>query len=81
MRYGLNVNDTKTLFPLSINAVERTPDGHVQLVIGHSYGPTIGDTIAGRVILGPQEAAVLAEDIVALAEDLATATEPENRDD
>jgi hypothetical protein len=70
MRYGLNVSDTRTLFPLSINAVERTPEGHIELVIGHSYGPTIGDTIAGRIILGPQEAAVLADDIVTLAGDL-----------
>jgi hypothetical protein len=76
MRYGQKVNDTKTLFPLSINSVGRTPEGHIELVIGHSYGLTIGDTIAGRVILGPQEAAVLAEDLVGLAEDLVTVIEP-----
>jgi hypothetical protein len=66
MRYGLNVNDTKTLFPLSINAVDRTPEGHVQLVVGHSYGPTNGDTIAGRVILNRQETAALANELVTL---------------
>lgn len=66
MRYGLKVNDAKTLFPLSINAVDRTPEGHVELIIGHSYGPTIGDTIAGRVILNPQETAALADELVTL---------------
>lgn len=66
MRYGLNVNATKTLFPLSVNAVSRTDEGHIELVIGHSYGPTVGDTIAGRVILSPQEAFALAEELVTL---------------
>lgn len=75
MRYGLKVNDSKTLFPLSINTVERTPEGHVKLVIGHSYGPTIGDTVAGRVVLSTQEAAALVEELLTLIH-----SDPHNED-
>ncbi len=74
MRYGLKVNDTKTLFPLSINGVGLTHEGHVELVIGHSYtAAKMGDTIAGRVVLSTQETA-------ALTEELAVLIDPDSRD-
>jgi hypothetical protein len=63
MRYGSELHEGRTLFPLEIKAVERAPEGHIELVIGHGYEPKTGATAAGRVLLSPTEATALAEEL------------------
>ncbi len=63
MRYGSNVHNKHTLFPLGINAVELAPQGHVELVVGHTYASESGLATAGRVLLSPAEAIALAEEL------------------
>jgi hypothetical protein len=68
VRYGSEVHEGRTLFPLGIKAVELAPEGHVELVIGHGCEPKVGATAAGRVLLSPTEATALAEELHSLVD-------------
>jgi hypothetical protein len=64
MKYGLQVTGSFTMFPLVINAVQRTHHGHVELVIDRRFYQGNGaETPTGRVVLSPREAVALAEEL------------------
>jgi hypothetical protein len=68
VRYGSEVHEGRTLFPLEIKAVELAPEGHVELVIGHGCEPRVGAAAAGRVLLSPTEANALADELHSTAD-------------
>jgi hypothetical protein len=75
MKYGLQVTGSSTLFPLVINAVQRTQHDHVELVIDRRFYRGNGaETPTGRVVLSPREAAALAEELQTMS-NLGTKTE------
>jgi hypothetical protein len=79
MRYGLQVSSDYTLFPLAINGVQRTQEGHVELVIDRRfYGSDAADAPTGRVVLSTHEALALAEELQTMS-NLGTQTEEHPR--
>jgi hypothetical protein len=67
MKYGHRLPG-RTLFPLGITAIERHPEGYVEVTIGHEYTTHTVVATAGRLLLTDEEAVTLAADLLATAE-------------
>jgi hypothetical protein len=66
MTYGQKVNDSR-LFPVEITTIERTPDGHIKLVLAHSSSALGGATTTGHIILRTDEAAALGDELLGMS--------------